>query len=169
MRQSKRRQRLTGRREAGRFVALPHAVLESDAYRGLSAYARALLVDLALQFSGSNNGDLCATFSLMRQRGWTSAGTVHRALVELCDAGLLFQTRQGGRHWPSLYAVTWLAIDECENKLDVPATATPSGLWKLKKPLLQGVPTPGITPTGSTKPSKVTRLLPRGAVAALSA
>lgn len=168
MRPAKRRQRLTGRRECGRFVALPHAVLESDAYKGLSAYARALLVDLALQFNGKNNGDMCATYSVMHHRGWTSAGTVHRALTELRKAGLVMQARVGGRHWASLYALTWLAIDECAGKLDIPSTRTPPGTWKLKSLPPQGVQPPAITPTGSNSEERGTRLLPRGTVEALS-
>lgn len=32
---------------------------------------------------------------------------------------------------PALYAVTWLAIDECAGKLDMTANKTPLNWWKL--------------------------------------
>ena len=36
---------------------------------------------------------------------------------------------------PYLYAVTFLAIDECGGKLDVAATRVPSGKWKKERAL----------------------------------
>jgi hypothetical protein len=44
--------------------------------------------------------------------------------------GFIEQTRQGGKNQCSLYAVTWLAIDECNGKLDVNPTRAASNLWK---------------------------------------
>jgi hypothetical protein len=63
---AERRRRQTGRRESGSFLAIPHAVLESDAYRTLSAHAVKLLFDLAAQYRGKNNGDLSATWRIMQ-------------------------------------------------------------------------------------------------------
>lgn len=49
-----------GRNEhrTGRFVRLPHEVLNSNAYRALSPNARALLVEIASLYNGKNNGSL---------------------------------------------------------------------------------------------------------------
>ena len=66
----------------------------------------------------------------MRLYGWTSKGTVDKALNELLARGFIEQTRQGGRNKCSLYAVSWLAIDECGGKLDVSDTRVASNLWK---------------------------------------
>jgi hypothetical protein len=95
-----------------------------------------MILDLMSQmrFKGdgaNNNGDLCLTWSVMRDRGWRSKQTLERARDELLEEGFLEQTRQGGRYWPSLYAITWWAIDECGGKLDVPPTHKASAKWKL--------------------------------------
>lgn len=119
-----------GRADTGSFFAWPRAVADSEAYRSASAPAVKLLNDLCFQFRGSNNGDMSAPWRVMRARGWKSRDTLHKALRELLELGLIERTRQGGRHVCSLYALTWLPIDECGGKLDVRPTRSPSGLWK---------------------------------------
>lgn len=119
-----------GRRESGSFVALPHAVIGSDEWAALSAQAVKLLLDLYSQYKGKNNGDLTLAWSIMKPRGWKSKETLYRARDELMEAGWIICARQGGRHIPSLYAVTWQAIDECGGKLDIDETRTAPGTWK---------------------------------------
>ena len=123
------RRRIMGRADSGGFFALPHAVLDSPNFRMLSAQAVKLLCDLGRQFRGTNNGDLTATWSLMHGRGWKSRDTLGKALAELLHFGMIEQTRQGGLHRCSLYALTWRAIDECKGQLDVTPTRVPSGKW----------------------------------------
>ena len=89
-----------------------------------------LLVDIASQFNGKNNGDLTAAYSVMRERGWNSTGTLNKARKALLDAGLIQETRSGGRHRCTLYAVTWRGINECKSKLDVKPTIAPSNLFQ---------------------------------------
>ena len=48
-------------RDPGRFIGLPVSVLESAAYLGLSANARSLLLEVAYQFHGDDNGRVRAT------------------------------------------------------------------------------------------------------------
>ena len=99
-------------RDAGGFVALPWAVLDSAAYQGLSHPARSLLLELARQFAKDNNGRLLGSMAYLRVRGWTSNDTITRGLRELVDAKLLHQTAQGHRpSRASWYAVTWQALD----------------------------------------------------------
>jgi len=129
-----KRLRNKGRKETGTFVMLRHDVLNSSAYVRLSAHAIKLLIDIAAQYRGKNNGDLATTWSMMKLRGWRSRDTLGKALRELLDAGFIEQTRQGGMHKPSLYALTWFSIDECGGKLDVPATTTASRRWKNTNP-----------------------------------
>ena len=120
-----------GRREKGPFLALPRAVVDSPQYARLSAYGVKLLIDLYAQYRGNNNGDLSAAYKLMQPRGWRSKGTLHKALQELRQAGWVVVSRQGGRHRCSLYALTYLAIDECKGRdLDISPTAAPLGTWK---------------------------------------
>lgn len=121
----------TGRREGWSFARIPHPVMDSPNWRRCSATAIKLLCELARQFNGHNNGDLSAAMSILRPRGWSSPETVTNAYRELMHYGLIELTRQGGLHGPSLYALTWLAIDECKGKLDCPSTRVASAAWKV--------------------------------------
>lgn len=115
----------------GNFMPMPTAVLKSGAMASLSANAKRLLLDLCGQFRFAHNGDLCAARSIMMAYGWKSHASLQQAIAELLKAGLIEQTRQGGRHRATLYAVTWLPVDHCDGKLDVPESSVASGLWKV--------------------------------------
>lgn len=104
-----------GRATSGRFALVPVAVLDSPAYAALSWPARALLLDMAGQYSGANNGDLTAAHTIHKARGWPRR-TLQRATEELEAAGFIVRTRQGGRNACNLYAVTWQPIDDCPGK-----------------------------------------------------
>lgn len=128
------RQKIKGRKESGLYFGLPHAVMDSHNYLQLSAHAVKLLNDLGRQYRGYNNGDLCATWSMMEKRGWKSRSTLFKALKDLLYYGLIIKSKQGGKHAPSLYAVTWKPIDDCKGKLDIKETIIPTGDWKVDKP-----------------------------------
>lgn len=120
--------------DAGAFVRLPCAVLNSSAYLDASPYARSLLLDLAVQYRGDNNGDLSGAWSFMVRRGWRSKETLTRAKRELMRLGLIVETRMGARpNKASLYALTWLALDEAP-KLEMSAKDFQRGLYKLYQP-----------------------------------
>lgn len=104
------------------FLALPHFVLDHPDFISLSKRAIKLLLDVATQYRGCNNGDLCATFSMMKKRGWSSSDQLQKALLELIDKNFLKLTRQGGRKAANLYAITWQSIDDCGGKLDISST-----------------------------------------------
>jgi DNA-binding transcriptional ArsR family regulator len=123
------------RGEKGGYAPLYYCVIRSQSFANLSAYAVKLLNDLLSQYYGVNNGDLCATFSMMQKRGWKSKGTLNRAIKELIEAGFIEVSRQGGRHLCSLYAVTFYAVDECKGKLDILPTNSPKSLWRKNEPL----------------------------------
>jgi len=119
-----------GRRETGSFTLIPHAVQDSPNWGQCSGTAIKLLCDLARQYNGRNNGDLCAALTVIRSRGWRHDETVGNALRELRHYGLLLLTRQGGLNKPNLYALTWQAIDDCGGKLDCSPTHVAPGDWK---------------------------------------
>jgi len=124
-----------GRREQGSFLALPFSVLEHENFATLPAWSTKLLLDLCTQLrfqkgGTATNGDLSASWSMMRKRGWRSKGTLYAAIRDLKDRGFIIVSRQGGRHKASLYAVTWLAVDECKGKLDIKPTKSAPGLWR---------------------------------------
>ena len=118
------RSRVKGRSN-GSFMSVPHMILEHEQYAKLPMRAVKLLIDVYAQYRGKNNGDLCATWSMMKKRGWKSQDTLNKALNDLINQGWLVLTRQGGRHQASLYAVTFKGIDECGGKLDRPANPRP--------------------------------------------
>ncbi len=114
-----------GRRAKEKFLMLPRHVTDHLDFISLSSRAMKLLIDIAVQYNGHNNGDLCAAMTLMKKRGWKSNDQRNKALEELQDKGLIIKSRQGGRKIASLYAVTWRAIDECKGKIDIRPTEKP--------------------------------------------
>lgn len=102
-------------RDAGGFAAIPWAVLDSPAFRGLSHPAKALLMEIARQYHSDDNGRMIVTLAYLKPRGWTSNDTINRAKQELLDAGLIYQTAKGCRpHKASWYAATWWALDKLD-------------------------------------------------------
>ena len=132
------RTKAKGRREKGFFIALPMNVLEHPNYINLSLAAHKILNGLLVQIrfkKGNiiNNGDLCATWSMMKKRGIGSEATVNKGIKELIYYGFIVLTRQGEalrNDKPNLYGITWWAIDECNEKLDIKHSPTPLGNWK---------------------------------------
>jgi hypothetical protein len=108
--------------------------MKHPCYITLTSKAVRLLLELAMQYNGYNNGDLSAAWSIMRGRGWNSRDTLFRAERELLSHCLIIKTRQGGKNRCNLYALTWQAIDECGGKLDACATRTPPGSWQIWAP-----------------------------------
>lgn len=122
-----------GRRSKGTFASLPHSIFRPSGDRNaptasLSNAAQLLLVHLNLQYNGRNNGNLSAAPRTLAPYGWKSRGSVNDAVVELVALGFLEQTRQGGRNRCSLYALTWMGIDDGPH--DVKPNPVPSNLWK---------------------------------------
>jgi hypothetical protein len=95
-------------RVKGNFLALPHDVLKSPSFRKLSYSSRALLTDIAMQSTASNNGKLVACLKYLSPLGWTSKATIGKATKDLLDAGLLIETRKGCKpNKASWFALPW--------------------------------------------------------------
>ena len=117
------KKRYQGNRIGEGFVALPYSVLKSPLFLKLSPHAVKLLLDVAAQYRGNNNGDLSVAWKLMRLRGWRSEATLHKAKRELLNAGFLYEVRKGRRpNVCSLFALTWFTLDDNE-KFDPGAKA----------------------------------------------
>ena len=113
------------------FLSLHRPLLDCSDFISLKGNSIKLLIDIGQQFNGYNNGDLCASLSVMRKRGWNSNQQLSKALKELIDKNLIMQTKQGGLNiGPNLYAITWQPIDDCKGKLDVKPTTLPSRSFK---------------------------------------
>lgn len=131
----KRRRRSSGKPSKSRYGGLPHSVWLSENYSHLSGGAAKLLMDLACQFHGFNNGDLTVSFSVLKARGWRSKATISRAIAELLDADLVTRTRAGRFLNPggrcALYAINWYPINDLPHlELDVAPTRGPVRVFK---------------------------------------
>lgn len=78
-----------------KFIAIPTDVLGSQEYITLSASAKALLMDLCVQYTGGNNGRLTPSWTAMERRGWRSKGTLAKAKRELLETSFCIVTRKG--------------------------------------------------------------------------
>jgi hypothetical protein len=120
-----------GRKKTASFVALPKYLINSPKYQGLRGNSIKLLTQVAEQYNGSNNGDLQASFSVFKRKGWRSSETLDSALKELLERGFLVKTRQG--YFPntcSLYGLTWQRIDQSEKYDDFSFSGKVLGWWK---------------------------------------
>ncbi|MES2662141.1 MAG: hypothetical protein V4629_02455 [Pseudomonadota bacterium] len=125
------RSKARGKKDKGQFIGIPHAVYKSQNYLQLRGWDVKLLVDITAQYHGFNNGDLSASWTLMREKKWRSQGTLNASLKKLLAFGFIEQTRQGGRNRCSLFAITWQPIDDCKGKIEVQPTKFPSKKWQL--------------------------------------
>jgi hypothetical protein len=92
------------------YYSLPCALELCDEVIALSAPAYRLLHQVAALHDGFNNGHIALSHHTMRAFGWRSNSTRERALLELLNAGLLFQTKPGYGRTPRLFALPWLAV-----------------------------------------------------------
>jgi hypothetical protein len=123
---------------SGLYGAIPHAVLDSVAFKGASYPAKALIFDLLRQHSGNNNGHLHLSFSWLERRCWKSRDVIQRARAELIERNLLIQTRQGGLNiGASRYAVTWLKVSNFVG-LDIQSNDYHPGAWAFMDKLPMG-------------------------------
>jgi len=57
------------------FAGIPRVVMDCPDYINLNGSAVKLLIELACQFKGGNNGDLCPAWTLIKVRGFCSKTT----------------------------------------------------------------------------------------------
>lgn len=144
---AKTRENVKGRKTTHSFIGLPHYMLNSDAFAKLSPSSVKLIIDIAAQYRGTNNGDLTTAWTIFKNRGWRSKGTLYKAIKEAELAGFILRTRQGGRNKCNLFAITWKSIDECGGKLDVSSTNVAPNNWKTDPVVqLSGQPSTNIVP-----------------------
>jgi hypothetical protein len=123
--------RAKGRASSGQFLALPHSLLTHFRFFQLSSTAVHMLITLGAQYNGRNNGDLCASISVLKKQGWNSNSKIRNAMDELLNEGFVIKTRQGGVLGAChLWALTFRRIDDCKKILDVQPTNSPLNYWK---------------------------------------
>jgi hypothetical protein len=110
------------RSEHENFARIPLSVLQAEAVKTLNHAAFKVLVILASQWRGGNNGTLALTERYAREYGLSGRDTLYRSLKELESRGLIVRTRQGmksKKHF-SLWALGWESITHRDGKpLDI--------------------------------------------------
>lgn len=93
------------------FAPIDHLVIDSPAFADLKGESVRVLLIIARQYDGRNNGHLQATFSYCKDRGIGSEHTVRTAIAELINHGFIYRTRshgfEAGKNSWSRYAITW--------------------------------------------------------------
>ena len=132
-------------RDGGGFVAIPWVVMDCPAYGLLSHPARTLLMEIARQYAGKNNGRLLASAAYLTKRGWHSNDVITRAKRELLKAKFIYQTVMGHRpNKASWYALTWQKLDKIDGYDDE----------ALRSPFEFGAYRAGVQVTLKVKPSR---------------
>ncbi len=117
--------------DGGSAFIIPVSLLRHTNFVRLSPNACKLILDLARQYSGFNNGYLSAALSILEPVGWRSESTIREAVAECMHYRLIVKSRQGGRNRCNLFALTWHRIHEKDGKpLEVGPTMSPSNAWK---------------------------------------
>jgi hypothetical protein len=119
-----------GRRSSDTFVRLPHPMIQSPAFFALSGAATKMLLFLASQYNGHNNGNLSATKTMLEEAGVCAGSKAKELLNQLEEAGFIVQTRHGIKKQCHLYAITWCGIDTCPGKNLEIAPGPPRNDWR---------------------------------------
>ena len=117
-------------RYSGGYSLIPHDVLDSPAYTSCSPRAKALLIDVARQHNGRNNGHMQLTQTWLARRGWKSVDQINKGWRELIQHNLIYQTKQGGlNNGPNFFALTWYPVSN-KHGLDQEVKNFEYGAWK---------------------------------------
>lgn len=117
--------------DGGTAFIIPLTLFKHPNLTRLSPHGLKLLLDLCRQYTGFNNGYLWAGWSLLKDQGWKSKGTLNHAVLECEHYRLITRTKQGGKNKPNYHALTWWRIHEkAKQPLDVGPTIAPGNDWK---------------------------------------
>lgn len=111
-------------KSGGRFLALPHFLMETPAWRSLPAYERAALIEVAMIYDGSNNGYLDMGVRRLGERINVSINKANRCLRELVNRGFLEVTETSAfsrkDRTATSFRLTW---HKCARTHQVPSRA----------------------------------------------
>lgn len=121
MARTNRKGRSTG---SGRFVALHHFMLDTAAWRDLSPADRAVYVELAKLYDGSNNGRLALSARDAAERCRINKDTALRAFASLEEHGFVERVTLGGFSRKTRHASEWrLTMHRCNATEAIPSKA----------------------------------------------
>jgi hypothetical protein len=103
------------------FVGIPREILNSPSWIALDFSARALYIEIRLRMNGFNNGNINATISELRHKGFNSPATIAKGLRQLEATKLIAKTRatvgvEYGSKICNLYCLTDIDVLEAKNK-----------------------------------------------------
>jgi DNA-binding transcriptional regulator YhcF (GntR family) len=82
-------------------------MLTCDAYLSLSCAARAVLIEIARIYDGTNNGRIALSVRTAAKRCRIADGTANRALDELTERGFIECVRRGSFGYKKRHASEW--------------------------------------------------------------
>ncbi len=101
-------------RSSQRFIALPHYMLKSPAWKTLSPNAKALLIEVWARHNGFNNGTISYSVREAEEIG-ISYSTAARAFSELIDRGFLRVRRDSRFTQKTREARLWeITAEQCD-------------------------------------------------------
>ena len=117
------------------FVGVPREILNSYAYLALNFSARSLYLEIRMRMTGFNNGDINATLSELKHRGFKSPATLAKCLRQLEAVGLIEKTRatigvEKGSKVCNLYRLTDIDVFEF-SKLNIYASKATDSYRKI--------------------------------------
>ena len=107
------------RKVNGGFASIDRYVIGCDAFKSLRSSSVKLLLLMTCDYKGNNNGDLSAAYSKYKDY-FGSNQTLFNARDELERKGFIAVNCYGGMSYggyklPTLYALTWLPVDDFIN------------------------------------------------------
>ena len=125
------------------FASVPRYVIDTPAFKSLRGNSVKLLLLLASQYKGNNNGDLIIIHSFYKTF-FKSSQTMYAARDELEQKGFIATNAYGGMSFggfkvPSLYALTWLPVDDFYDLTKNQFRYTHLPIGKVLKYFIQGI------------------------------
>ncbi len=96
-----------GRNDDAKHVRMYWWLLESAAYRHLSCYGRALLIEFIYRHDGGNNGFVIMSVREAADRLGVALNTALKALAELQDKGFIRLAKAGSFTLKRRHATEW--------------------------------------------------------------
>jgi hypothetical protein len=128
--------------KASRHIRLQHWMLHSPAWRSLSTEARALYVQLAMRYIGTNNGRISYSVREGAEECRIGKSTAHRALNDLVDRGFMVATKHGAFSLKHKHASEWRLT---EFNCDVTLQAATKDFMKWTPKIQNTVPVAGLS------------------------
>jgi len=119
---------------SGRYVALTHWMMRTEAWRSLNTVARCAYIELAARYAGpgSNNGRLPYSLREMAMALNVSKMTARRAFLILQERGFIVETKRGAFSLKERHATEWRLTEFCDDAIGTLSTKD-FARWKKQK------------------------------------